>query len=199
MAMVKCPECEVERSDQAGSVCPKCGQKLPNTAAIFLKRYRWNIAVSGLFLLGMFMDKNGFFAKKSDPRTFTNFCLAGIACFWGASFMFWRLMPKKIPFNAKRKIARDRDKPWRGNPDYTFIGKVGAEATFMVNWVWFYQDTYFGAFVGLFFSIFLGWVLFMGGIAWTFGFDLNRLIDLEYVMVISNFISAYVVIKKKTV
>ena len=167
--------------------------------AMFLRRYRWNIAVSGLFLLGMLIDKNGIFAKKSDPRTFTNFCLAGIACFWGASFMFWRLMPKKIPFNAKRKIARDRDKPWRGNPDYTFIGKVGAEAMFIVNWGSFYLEDRGGAALALFFSIFLGWVLFMGGIALTFGFDLTRLIGIKYQFVILIVIWAYVGIKKKPV
>ena len=77
------------------------------------------------------------FAKKSGnyPRTFTNFCLVGIACFWGTSYLFWWRFSKKIPFNAKRKIAQNRrfrDKPWRGNPDYSFIGKVGAEAIFFL-------------------------------------------------------------------
>ena len=74
--------------------------------SMFLKRYRWNIAISGLFLLGMLIDQNGILAKKSDPRTFTNFCLAGIACFWGTSYMYWWRFSKKIPFDAKRKIAK---------------------------------------------------------------------------------------------
>ncbi len=167
--------------------------------AMFLKRYRWNIAVSGLFFLGMLIDKNGIFAKKSDPRTFTNFCLAGIACFWGASFMFWWRFTKKIPFDAKRRIAQNRDKPWRGNPDYTFIGKVGAEAIFIVNWGKLYLEDRGGAALALFFSIFLGWLLFVAAIASTFGFDLTRLIGTKYQMVILIVIWAYVGIKKKPV
>ena len=166
---------------------------------MFLKRYRWNIAISGLFLLGMLIDKNGILAKKSDPSTFTNFCLAGIACFWGASFMFWWRFTKKIPFAAKRRIAQNRDKPWRGNPDYTFIGKVGAEAILMVNWAKLYLEDRGDVALALFFSMVLGWLLFVGAMVLTFGFDLTRLIGIKYQMVILIVIWAYIGIKKKPV
>ena len=166
---------------------------------IFLKKYRWNIFISGLFLLGMLIDTNGIFAKKSDPRTFTNFCLAGIACFWGTSYMFWWRFSKKIPFDAKRKIAQNRDKPWRGNPDYSFIGKVGAEAVFFVNWAKLHLEDRGDVALALLFSMSLGWLLFLGAIALIFGFDLTRLIGIKYQMAIVTVISAYVGIKKKPI
>ena len=167
--------------------------------AMFLKSYRWNIVISGLFLLGMLIDKNGIFAKKSDPRTFTNFCLTGIVCFWCSSFIFWWRFTKKIPFDAKRRIAQNRDKPWRGNPDYTFIGKVGAETIFIVNWAKLYLEDRGDAALALLFSMSLGWLLFVGAIALIFGFDLTRLIGIKYQMVILFFVWAYVGIKKKPV
>mgnify|MGYP001256191205 FL=1 len=165
--------------------------------AIFLKRYRWNIAISGLFLLGMLIDKNGLFAKKSDPRTFTNFCLAGIACFWCTSYMFWWRFSKKIPFDAKRKIAQNRDKPWRGNPDYTFIGKVEAEAVFIVNWAKLYLEDRGDVALALFLSMVLGWILFVGAMILIFGFDLTLLIGIKYQFVILIAIWTYVGIMKK--
>ena len=165
--------------------------------AMLLKRYRWNIVISGLFFLGMLIDKNGIFAKKSDPHTFTNFCLAGIVCFWCSSFMFWWRFTKKIPFDAKRRIAQNRDKPWRGNPDYTFIGKVGAETIFIVNWAKLYLEDRGDVALALLFSMSLGWLLFVGAIALIFGFDLTRLIGIKYQMVMLFAIWAYVGIKKK--
>ena len=167
--------------------------------SMFLKRYRWNIAISGLFLLGMLIDKNGILAKKSDPRTFTNFCLAGIACFWGTSYMYWWRFSKKIPFDAKRKIAKNRDKPWQGNPDYTFTGKVGAEAIFIVNWAKLYLEDRGDVALALFFSMVLGWLLLVGAIVLIFGFDLTRLIGIKYQFVILIAIWAYFGIKKKPV
>ena len=167
--------------------------------SMFLKKYRWNIAISGLFLLGMLIDKNGILAKKSDPGTFTNFCLAGIACFWVTSCMYWWRFSKKIPFDAKRKIAQNRDKPWRGNPDYTFIGKVGAEAIIIVNWAKLYLEDRGDVALALFFSMVLGWLLFVGSMVLTFGFDLTSLIGIKYQMVMLIVIWAYVGIKKRPV
>ena len=167
--------------------------------SMLLKRYRWNIAISGLFLLGMLIDQNGILAKKSDPRTFTNFCLAGIACFWVTSCMYWWRFSKKIPFDAKRKIAKNRDKPWQGNPDYTFTGKVGAEAIFIVNWAKLYLEDRGDVALALFFSMVLGWLLLVGAIVLIFGFDLTRLIGIKYQFVILIAIWAYFGIKKKPV
>ena len=165
--------------------------------AMFLKKYRWNIAITGLFLLGMLIDKNGIFAKKSDPRTFTIFCLAGIACFWGISYMFWWRFSKKIPFDAKRKIAQNRDKPWRGNPDYSFIGRFGAEAIFIVNWAKLYLEDRGDVALALLLSMVLGWLLFVGAIVLIFGFDLTLLISIKHQFVILIGIWAYIGIMKK--
>ena len=73
---------------------------------MFLKNYRWNIAITGLLLLGMLIDKNGIFAKKSDPRTFTYFCLAGIACFWGTSYLFWWRFSKRFHLMRKGRLPK---------------------------------------------------------------------------------------------
>ena len=113
--------------------------------------------------------------------------------------MFWWRFTKKIPFDAKRKIAQNRDKPWRGNPDYNFIGKIGAEAIFIVNWAKLYLEDRGDAALALLFSMSLGWLLLVGAIALIFGFDLTRLISIKYQMVILLVIWAYVGIKKKPV
>ena len=102
-----------------------------------------------------------------------------------------------LPFDVKRKIAQNRDKPWRGNPDYSFIGKIGAEAIFIVNWAKLYLEDRGDAALALLFSMSLGWLLLVGAIALIFGFDLTRLISIKYQMVILLVIWAYVGIKKK--
>jgi hypothetical protein len=104
--------------------------------------------------------------------------------------MVWWRFSKKIPFDAKRKIAENRDKPWRGNPDYTFIGKVEAEASFIVNWAKLYLEDRGDVALALFLSMVLGWILFVG-------FDLTLLIGIKYQFVILIAIWTYVGIMKK--
>tara|TARA_B100000282_G_C31434476_1_gene355021 strand:- start:112 stop:453 length:342 start_codon:yes stop_codon:yes gene_type:complete len=113
--------------------------------------------------------------------------------------MYWWRFSKKIPFDAKRKIAKNRDKPWQGNPDYTFTGKVGAEAIFIVNWAKLYLEDRGDVALALFFSMVLGWLLLVGAIVLIFGFDLTRLIGIKYQFVILFAIWAYFGIKKKLV
>ena len=111
--------------------------------------------------------------------------------------MFWWRFSKKIPFDAKRKIAQNRDKPWRKNPDYTFWGKVGAEAIFIVNWTKLYLEDRGDVALALLFSMVLGWLLFVGAIVLIFGFDLTLLISIKHQFVILIVIWAYIGIMKK--
>ena len=111
--------------------------------------------------------------------------------------MFWWRLSKKIPFDAKRKIAQNRDKPWRGNPDYTFIGKFEAETIFIVNWAKLYLEDRGDVALALLCSMVLGWLLFVGAIVLIFGFDLTLLIGIKYQFVILIAVWAYVGIMKK--
>ena len=69
----------------------------------------------------------------------------------------------------------------------------------MVNWAKLYLEDRGDVALALFFSMVLGWLLFVGAMVLTFGFDLTRLIGIKYQMVILIVIWAYVGIKKKPV